>query len=78
MTIDRETHARMFARYLGNCSLSELRAILADAEECARQQLNGNVASQSRAYGRARLTIDATVNRMLESDLQYIEKIVAP
>lgn len=75
-TLDRETHARIFARYIANCSLADLRAILDDAEACAREQLNGNICTQSRADTVARLNIQYSVDRMLASDLRHVDKLI--
>lgn len=73
----RETHARLFARYLSNCTLADMQAILKAKEDCMHAAMNYGNRAQIDASDNKRAIVERAVNRMLASDLRYNDQMIA-
>jgi hypothetical protein len=74
--LSRDTHTRLFARYLGNLTLADARAIYDGIERIWQEQNRGNAGSQLRAHDAQQAAIAEAVDHMHAGDLLYIDGIL--
>ncbi|MNG31826.1 hypothetical protein D3C84_1177020 [compost metagenome] len=58
--------------------LADARALVTAFERCWQEQANGNAGSQNRVSNDFEKLTQEIVGRMVPSDRQYVEKLLAP
>lgn len=69
---------KVLGAIISRISLADTRAILAAHERCWQEQLNGNAGSQNRVSNDFDTLTRQVADRMVTSDRQYVERMLAP